>query len=95
MKTILLLLLLATSSAAAAQVRALKPSEIDPYAIYIFQNCVGYYTTVGNECASVAHFIIKSTGEWVAFPIACEDCRRWTKGMELNLEMPPAENKNL
>lgn len=95
MKTILVLLLLATSCIATAQVRALKPSEIDPFAVYVFQWCRGTYTTMGNECACVAQFIIKSSGEWVEFPIACEDSQRWPQGLELNLEMPEDTTKRL
>lgn len=95
MRTTLLLLLLATSTAAAAQVRALRPSQIDPETTYVFQRCTDRYTTVGNQCASIAQFIIQSSGEWVEFPIACEDCLLWLPGLELHLEMPPGTNKSL
>lgn len=97
MRTILLLALLLPlfSRAQNFEPRALRPSEIDPYTIYVFQWCKGVYTTVGGECAAIAYFTIKDTGEWVRFPIACDDCQRWSKGMELNLEVPPTRRDSI
>jgi len=90
MRTIILLaLLLPLSCVSQSQVpRALRPSDIDPYAIYIFQRCTSWYTTSWGACGRIAYYIIKDTGEEVRIPIACEDCDRWQLGLEMNFEAP-------
>ncbi len=67
------------------QYRALRPDEIDPYQVFIYERPIGGFKHPGGGDACVILAAIKETGELVRIAGSMQLCGHpFAKGMEMN-----------